>query len=275
MRRKKIIPFLLLFFTASVEAHDLFLKLDTYHLLPNSMAVVRLLNGTFQNSEGVVARERMRDISVLAPDLRKPFADSVKWRNQNQTTVMEFQTGGPGTYVVGVSTNPKEISLKAAEFNDYLAHDGLPDILETRKKDQDLDKDVRERYSKHVRAIFQVGLTLSDDYKRQLNYPVEIIPQLNPYSLHSGQTLPLLCTIEGGPLVNQFVIAGWETTDGKLQTLSSRTNASGIVRFKLTAPGKWYVKLIYMRPISDPGLDYESKWATVTFEIRDKNLKKE
>lgn len=90
---------------------------------------------------------------------------------------MQIQTGESGTYVVGVSTKPKEIDLKAAEFNDYLGHDGIPDTLAARRKMNELNKDVRERYSKHVRTIFQVGDQRSDDYKRPLNYPVEIIPQ--------------------------------------------------------------------------------------------------
>lgn len=38
-------------FTA--DAHDLFLKLDTYFLRPNAHATIRLLNGTFRASEGV------------------------------------------------------------------------------------------------------------------------------------------------------------------------------------------------------------------------------
>jgi uncharacterized GH25 family protein len=270
MLRKILILVLLLIVVVSAQAHDLFLRLDTYFLPPNSSAVVRLLNGTFQKSEGLVARERMRDISVRAPDLRRPIADSVKWRNQGETTIMDLQTGGPGTYVVGISTNPKEISLKAADFNDYLAHDGLPDILAARRKSDELNFDVRERYSKHVRAIFQVGDVLSDDYKSPLGYPVEIIPQQNPYSLKRGQILRVFCSLEGQPLVNQFVIAGWEDANGKIHTNETRTNTSGVAQFKLSDTGKWFVKFIYMQPIAEQGLNYESKWASLTFELRGK-----
>jgi uncharacterized GH25 family protein len=270
MLRKLLIFGLLLLIAASVQAHDLFLRLDSYILPPNSSAVVRLLNGTFQKSEGLIARERMRDISLRAPDLRKPIADSLKWRNQGETTIMDLQTGGPGTYVVGISTIPREISLKAADFNDYLAHDGLPDILAARTKSDELNFDVRERYSKHVRAIFQVGEVLSDDYKSPLDYPVELIPQQNPYSLKRGQTLSVLCMLDGQPLGNQFVIAGWEGANGRIRTVETRSNLSGIAQFKLAETGKWFVKFIHMKPVTDPGLNYESKWATLTFELREK-----
>lgn len=252
----------------SVSAHDLFLKLDSYFLPPNAKAKVQMLNGTFQSSDGVVRRDRMRDISVVAPDRRITATDSISWRDMEKTTLMEIQTGAAGTYVVGISTKPREIDLKAADFNDYLEHDGIPDILAKRRKDSELAKDVRERYSKHVRAIFQVGSARTEDYRTSLHYPVEIIPQSNPYSLKVGQTLAVLCTMDGKPVVNQFVIAGWESVDGKLHSLDTRTDAKGIARFKLMAAGKWYVKMIHMAATNEPGINYESKWATLTFQIR-------
>jgi hypothetical protein len=267
MRRKTLVIALLApLIVITVSAHDLFLRLDSYFLSPNSKATVRVLNGTFQRSDGAVARERLANVTLYAPD--RPGAESIVWRTEEKTTIMEIPTASAGTYLVGISTKPREIDLKAADFNDYLQHDGIPDILAKRKKDGELGKNVRERYSKHVRAVFQVGETRSDDYKRQLNYPVEIIPQQNPYSLKLGQTIAVLCLLDGRPLVNQFVIAGWDSKDGKLHSVNARTDAKGIAPFKLTSPGKWFVKMIHMEPAHEPGLDYESKWATVTFEIR-------
>jgi hypothetical protein len=32
--------------------------------------------------------------------------------------------------------------------------------------------------------------------------------------------------------------------------------------------GRWYVKFINMQKTDAEGLDYESKWATLSFEIR-------
>ena len=270
MRRKALTACaaLLVIAVASAHAHDLFLKLDSYFLEPNSKAIVRVLNGTFQKSEGAVARERLADLSLHGPGLAASSAESIVWRAEDKTSVMEIQTGGSGTYLVGISTKPREIALKAADFNNYLEHDGLPDILAARKKNNELSKDSRERYSKHVRAIFQVGDRRTDDYKTPLNYPVEIIPQQNPYSLKRGETIAVLCLLDGRPLVNQFVIAGWESKDGKLVSVNTRTDGKGIARFRLSSAGKWFVKTIYMQPSSEPGLNYESKWATLTFEIR-------
>lgn len=254
--------------TITAVAHDLFLKLDSYFLPPNSKAVVRVLNGTFQKSDGAVARERLADLSVFANGAAVGSAESILWRAQEKMSVMEIQTGEPGTYLVGISTRTREIDLKAAEFNEYLSHDGIPDTLAARRRNHELGKDVRERYSKHVRAVFQVGDKLSEDYKKPLNYPVELIPQQNPYSVKAGQTIEVLCLVGGKPIKNQFVMAGWASGNGKMHELSARSDTKGIARIKLGGAGKWFIKFIHMTPISEPHLNYESKWASLSFEIK-------
>ena len=266
----KIIPgsTIVLLTVVAAQAHDLFLKLDSYFLQPNAKAVVRLLNGTFQKSEGSVARDRLATLSLHGPGLNSASTESIIWRAEEKTSTMEIQTGQTGTYLVGISTKPREIALKAADFNEYLKHDGIPDILAARKKNNELAKDVRERYSKHVRAIFQVGDRLSDDYKQPLNYPVELIPQQNPYLLKVGGAITVLCLLDGKPIANQFVMAGWESSDSKTHAINVRSDSNGLARIRLAGAGKWFIKFIHMTPISEPNLNYESKWASLTFEIK-------
>jgi hypothetical protein len=268
MKRRILIACILLgCVVASIQAHDLFLKFDSYFLPANSRATVRLLNGTFQTSDGAVRRDRMRDVSLVTPSgVSHPEASA--WRDEANTALLEVETGAPGTYAVGVSTMHREINLSAADFNEYLRHDGIPDTLAARRRSGELGRAVRERYSKHVRAIFQVGDTRTDDYRRPLGYPVEIIPQQNPYSLRAGQTIEVLCTLDGRPLANQFVMAGWERNNRMSRPVSVRTDARGIARIRLTSAGKWYVKFIHMARLTNSDIDYESKWASLTFEIR-------
>jgi hypothetical protein len=41
-----------------------------------------------------------------------------------------------------------------------------------------------------------------------------------------------------------------------------------MARIRLNSAGKWFIKFIHMTPLSEPNLNYESKWASLTFEIR-------
>lgn len=253
---------------STAGAHDLFLKLDTYISSPDAKATVRLFNGTFQQSEGRVLQDRLENISMVAPDGKVISPELNSWRHEGQTTLFDVQPITTGTYIIAVSTKHREITLKAADFNGYLEHDGIPDILADRKQKGELNKDAHERYSKHVKAIFQVGDKITESYKKPLNYPVEIIPQQNPYALKPGQTLEVLCLLEGKPIANQFVMFGSEPWGGSSSSFTTRADAQGIARIELKRSGKWFVKFIHMSSLGDPKLNYESKWASLTFEIK-------
>jgi uncharacterized GH25 family protein len=264
---KKILFVICLIFVFSVvsNAHDLFLKLDDYFLVEKSKALVKVLNGTFQNSDGAVKLEGLRDISLVTPDNKLVHPELPSWRRENTTSLFDLEVIQAGNYVIGVSTKFRDIELKAKDFNGYLEHDGIPDILAQRKASGEINKDVKEKYSKHVKAIFQSGSLHTDSFKTPLNYPVEIIPQQNPYLLKTGENIEVQCLLDGKPINNQLVVAG---CDSLSKPLESRTNSSGIASFPLKVSGKWYIKFIYMEPSKEPGFNYESKWASLTFAIK-------
>ncbi|NOT63187.1 MAG: DUF4198 domain-containing protein [Acidobacteria bacterium] len=248
----------------SVTAHDLFLKFNSYYLAPNKDVEVRLLNGEFHHSANSIERDRMRDVSVVAPSgtTHPPLEN---WRNAGTETVLRFATKEPGTYVVATSIKPRELAMKAAEFNRYLQLEGVNDTYLERKKNNQLNEASNERYSKHVKAIFQVGDARSDSYQKALGYPVEIIPLQNLYQLKVGDTLTVRCVKDGQPLANQSVLYGWQTRSGPATTNKVRTDGQGLASMKLTATGVWYVKFINMTRINEGKVNYESKWATLTF----------
>lgn len=267
MRKSAVVLSGLLIGSASaLVAHDLFLKLDSYFLEPHSNASVALLNGTFSTSESPVGRNRVIDISVISPTGRSRV-DTTALTAEGKLSRLEIQTGVPGTYVAGVSLRERVLGLAAADFNSYLEHDGIPDVLEARRRDGELYLDVRERYSKHVKAIFQVGGQRTAQYETVLGYPAEIVPLRNPYSITPGSELRVRCLVNGKAVAHQLVIAGGENADGTFEEVMARTDEDGVARFRIPAAGKWYVKFIHMAVADDSEADYESTWATLTFEV--------
>ena len=193
-------------------SHDLYVKMDSYFLFPNQVQRLSLYNGTFEKSENTITRDRMQDASMIVRGERMALKPE-QWSDQDSTiTQLSFKTGDPGTYVVGVATLPRNIELTAQKFNDYLAHDGVVDMLASRREQQLLDQDAVERYEKHVKAIFQVGEERTDDWKTVLGYPIEFVPMENPYDKNTGDTLEVQLLLEGKPLANQLVIAQHKAT---------------------------------------------------------------
>jgi hypothetical protein len=260
---------LLVVTAGSLSAHDLFFRLDDFFAAPGSTLKIRVLNGTFSSSENSVTRDRLRDLSLVSPSGRT-HPDTIQWSSSGDTSVLTVGASEPGTYVIGASLRPREINLKAPDFNKYLEDDGIPDVLAARKKNNELGKDATERYAKHIKAIVQVGNTRTSDFSTALGYPAEIIPIDNPYTLRIGGTLRVRAMVDGRPVPNQLIVSGGRTKSGSRFTEArTRTDSSGVARIRLASAGQWYVKFISMSRFSGPDkIDYESKWATLTFGLR-------
>jgi uncharacterized protein DUF4198 len=268
MRKQLVLVTILLLVTATVGwAHDLFLKLESFFVPPHTAVRVAVLNGTFSTSEGAVTPDRLRDLSVVGAGGRVALPRSA-WRPHGDTTWLSFTSGAAGTYVVGASLLPRQIALSAGQFNDYLKEDGIPDVLAARTRDGELTKDARERYQKHVKAVFQVGDARTGAYATVFGYPAEIVPLSNPYQLHAGDTLAVRCLVDGAVITDQLAIAGGDRDGKVIEEVRTRTDAQGIARFAIRSPGKWYLKFIRMVPVRGDSVTYESKWATLTFEVR-------
>ncbi|WP_020571479.1 DUF4198 domain-containing protein [Neolewinella persica] len=205
----------LLFVLAAValfSSHDMYLKLDSFFLQPNTAANIQLFNGTFDKSENAIARNRMIDVSLVGNGTRTKV-DTTQWSDQDNVTILSFTTGDPGTWVAGVSTRARDFGMEAQAFNDYLKHDGVLDMLKSREENGLLDEAVVERYSKHVKTIFQVGSTRTDDWQTALDYPIEFVPISNPYDLHAGDMLKVKLLWQGQPLAGQLVYVDSDQTD--------------------------------------------------------------
>jgi uncharacterized GH25 family protein len=265
-----VLALTLLLTSASVlAAHDMFVKPTRFFAPENAEVRARLLNGTFSRSENSIARNRLADASVLTPRGRIKL-DTAEWGVKGDTSTFHIHTRAAGTYVIGVSTKPSTIELSADDFNLYLKDDGIPDVLAARQKAGELTKGAKERYHKHVKALIQVGTTRSELYATPMGYPAEIMPLANPYSLQAGATLRVRTLVDGKPAANQYVLYGGELPNGKggIEQKSTRSDAQGVASIPLSVAGVYYVKFINMVKVARDTVDYESKWATVTFEVR-------
>lgn len=259
----------LLVLVAVASAHDMFVKPQTYFVAEHSETLVRVLNGTFSKSENSIARPRIADVSVLSPAGRARM-DTSQWGATGDTSTFRVKAGGAGTYVLGVSTKPNVITMSADTFNMYLADDGIPDVLAARKREGETGKGASERYAKHVKAFLQVGEQRTETYATPLGYPAELIPLANPMSLRVGDVLRVRTLVDGKPAANQYVLYGGRTLSAsRIEQKSVRSNGEGVASIPVSSRGTWYVKFINMARLSgDPAADYESKWATITFQVR-------
>ena len=252
-----------------LTSHELFLKSDSYFFEENSPGELYLFNGTFDTSENVITRDRIINSTILGPnDDFKPSSDD--YYDRANITFLQFKTGAAGTYLAGVSTKPAAIELSGEDFTAYLEHEGLTEVISEREAKGIANQVANEKYSKHVKAIFQVGERRTDNFSTQLDYPIEFIPLKNPYQLAVGDIMSFKLLYLGEPLSHKTVhISSRKNIEEKgVEETSLKTNKNGEVSFKISRGGHWYIATIHMLESNEANFDYESNWATLTFEVK-------
>jgi uncharacterized GH25 family protein len=259
---------LVLALTAALSAHDLFFRATTYRVAPGSEVVVDVLNGTFSRSDNAVTRDRLASFTLVSPAGRVEL-EPTRWSETEPKSQATVALEAPGTHVLGAAIKPRLLSLPGAEFNAYLKEEGLDDVLARRKAQGRLAEASKERYSKYVKAILQVGATPTDTYATALGHAAEILLEDNPERLTPGSRVRVRCLVDGRPWAGKTVFAGGRrgTTDRRLPQQRLVTDADGRVVVEIREAGVWYVKFVAMVEVNEAEANYESKWATLSFGI--------
>jgi uncharacterized GH25 family protein len=156
--------------------------------------------------------------------------------------------------------------MEAEEFNEYLEEDGLDDILNERKKLNQLNKPSREDYTRFAKVFFQVGNRRDETYKKQAGLRYEIIPDQNPYDLKVGDHFQCKVYYEGKPAPHVLVKV-WSKINTTTFLQNIYTEKDGSIRFPISTVGPWMISSVKMIHADNPKADYHSLWASLVFEI--------
>lgn len=176
-----------------------------------------------------------------------------------------------GLYVVVLETdNRAQSHLPAIRFNDYLQVEGLTPALEERQRLHRMDTDGSEIYSRHAKAIIQVGTNGSTGNStgwvtQPLGLPLEIVPQVNPYAHPRPAALPVQVLYQGRPLAGALVkLTELEHDAAPFET--HRTDSAGRATFVLPTQGAWLLNVIWTTPLPKSSeTDFETVFSSLSF----------
>ena len=172
----------------------------------------------------------------------------------------------PGLAVIGYRSQRTAITLEADKFEKYLADEGLDAVLKARKTRGEQAKPGNEVYSRCAKALIAVDGAGKSGFDRALGFTAEIVAESNPLALHAGDSMRVRVLHEGAPLAGALVKA--IALDDPDNTLTARSGKDGRAAFRLARKGVWLVKTVHMVPApKETGADWESLWASLTFEI--------
>ena len=172
----------------------------------------------------------------------------------------------PGIQVAGYRSNTSRVELEAEKFEQYLKEEGLETIIAERARRGESAKPSREIYSRCAKSLLAAGAGAKSGHDRELGFPLELVAERNPYAYSIGGPFPVRLEYRDKPLAGALVVA--VNREAPEKRLSARTDAGGRVSFALARPGAWLVKAVHMVPApADSGADWESLWASLTFEV--------
>jgi len=167
-----------------------------------------------------------------------------------------------GTCMAVYNSKNAYINLDSADFNAYLADQGLADALEYRILHNETDSSGRELYQRSVKTIFQVGAIKNDTYKQSTPLPLDIIPLSHPYKMDNNGRLSVLILFKSEPLVNTKIKV-WHRYNNKTEIKEFISDEKGMINFPIISKGKWMISCVKMERLeNDPDAQWQSYWGT-------------
>lgn len=252
---------------AYLPAHDLYILPDAFVVAAKGEIRVAYHNGdSFPESEAAPTLARLKEAQLRSKSTSVPVQSLTVDGKKAIGTVEVPSTSG--NLLLSVHTVPNFISLDPEKFLAYLKEEGLTKVIQWRAEHGESKTPGRERYSKFAKSLLLSG-TPDEYYKQVLGFPIEIIPEANPYRLHSGDKLTVRVMFRGKPAADLQLEAAW-TAEGKSRTrVIGRTDSEGRILLPIAAAGKWRLHALMMERCAEPAAaDWESFWASLTFQTR-------
>jgi uncharacterized GH25 family protein len=254
-------------FTAGLFAHDFYILPDAFSVTPKSTVRLGFHNGdSFPESEVSPTIARVKDAQLVTAGGAVPIQNIQVSGKRAIGTVLVPE--GVGNFLLSVHTAPNFIELAPDKFLAYLKEEGLANVINWRREHRDTAKPGRERYSKFAKSLLVSGAP-NDFYKHTVGFPIEIVPEANPYTLHAGSQLPVRIMFRGEPAAGLQLETAWSGEGKSKTTVIGRTDSAGRITVPLSAAGKWRLHSLMMERYAESATaDWESFWASLTFEIR-------
>lgn len=254
-------------FCLPLAAHVLFVMPSSFHVSNGERITVGLHNGdAFPASEGAPSLERLRDVTVHAGKLQYNVTNI---RVDGNRAIGDARIPAKGTLVIGARTVPNFIELAPEAFEKYLKEEGMAQVIELRKQRGESAKPGRELYSKYVKSLIRSG-SGDDTYAKPVGFAIELVPEKDPYSAKVGDRLPVRLLWKGKPASGVMIESTHVGLSGPAESQAvGRTDSEGRAYVTLSAVGKWRLHAIAIERCADQQkADWESFWASLTFEIR-------
>lgn len=176
------------------------------------------------------------------------------------------ELAAPDTYTLVYHSRHSIVELPPRRFDNYLAEEGLLDIIAEREKLGESERPGVDSFARYAKALVRVG-GATEGFDREVGLPAELVAVVDPIVGGHGGFLEFRLTFHGRPKagarVDLLALRGRDLVELTHQL----TDADGRVRFVTPGKGRWLVSSTLMQRAAYPVEgDWESFWASLAFE---------
>lgn len=244
-------------------AHDTYLMPQRFQATKGQSMLLSLHNGdSFPDSEGPVDPTRIVNARMTTASGSQDIAGFYIGDQATHTAIKV-----PSTSILSLQTKPRFLEMAPDKFEAYVKEEGLNNVLKAREGAGGA-RAGREQYSKYAKTyVTMAGEAAGEVYRKVVGLAIEIVPEADPALLKPGAQLPVRVLFQGKPAADLQVIRS--TPDGAKgqHTVVGRTDAEGRLSVPIQAAGKHRLHAIQMVASQGTPHDWESFWASFTFEV--------
>jgi uncharacterized GH25 family protein len=234
---------LLALLAVPVQAHDFWIEPSSFRPTLGETFTASLYVGQDFAGDPVPRSKSLLDAFVV----RDAAGERAVNGFENQDPAGFVRIDEAGTAVIGYRSKPSPLEITPEKFAQFLREEGIRGVTVANKPH-------REHFYRYAKTIVQAGKASPAVAAKPLGYRLELVPlDAAHYQL----------LFEHKPLAGVQVVAIARDEEKKL---SARTDAGGRVTFDLPS-GVWLVKAVHLvRAPTNAGVEWESLWASLTFE---------
>jgi uncharacterized GH25 family protein len=242
-------------------AHDFYLEPSVLNLKPADPVKISIIQLNVDQSETIPFYDGL----ASRFDLTSPGGTATIDSQIGDDPAATIHPSVPGYHIVAFVSQPRTADLATKKFRLYVQDKGMEAIIGDTPLPAGIVPEIYTRYSKVILAVG--NNPPGTGYDKPVGLKLELVPGKNLPTWKPNTPLTLRLFYQGKPLQGtqvQFFSPGrWKNR------ITLRTDSDGRINTQVPHAGMWVATAVHMIPSTDPKHNWESFWASLTFEVKE------